>query len=127
MANPRALSLPAESDLTVSHLRAEDTDAPPTMQGRDLAPLYLSETPADWWTDFFYEHPTYLSTDFIPASEALVERDWKFMYWPDFGREQLSDLVNHSREEHDLADDPRQASRLAEMRQRFAIRKTQAP
>ena len=34
------------------------------------------------------------SLSFIPASEALVRKDYKYFYWPDFNYEQLFDLTN---------------------------------
>ncbi len=113
-------------DLAPTILGAVGIPVPASMQGRDLAPLYLDETPADWRTDFFYEHPTIRRVDFIPPSEALVRKDWKYMYWPKPGLEQLFDLVNDPIEEHDLASDARYASQLAEMRERFLSLKSQA-
>ena len=41
------------------------------------------------------------------------------MYWPEDDVEQLFDLKADPREENDLAGDPAQAKRLAEMRKRF--------
>jgi arylsulfatase A-like enzyme len=94
------------------------------MQGRDMGDLYLpsvvDEIPAPWRTEFFYEHPTLRSKDFIPASEALVRKDWKYMYWPEDDVEQLFDLKNDPREENDLASDPAHAEKIAEMRKRFS-------
>ena len=113
-------------DLAPTILGAVGIPVPASMQGRDLAPLYLDETPADWRTDFFYEHPTIRRVDFIPPSEALVRKDWKYMYWPKPGLEQSFDLVNDPIEEHDLASDARYASQLAEMRERFLSLKSQA-
>jgi arylsulfatase A-like enzyme len=89
------------------------------MQGRDIAPLYLAEAPPSWRQDFFYEHAVINNKDFIPASQALVERSWKYLCWPDFGREQLFHLQEDPREEHDLAGDPAQAARMETMRKRF--------
>jgi len=40
-------------------------------------------------TEFFEEHATIRNTNFIPASESLVRKDWKYFHWPDFKREQL--------------------------------------
>ncbi len=62
-------------------------------------------------------HPEH--QDFIPASEALVRKDWKYFHWPDFGAEQLFDLTTDPSEERDLAAAKEQTSRLAEMRTRF--------
>lgn len=106
-------------DLAPTILAAAGINAPQTMQGRNMAPLYLpSEKPA-WRTEFFYEHGIIKSVERIPSSEALVRKDWKYFYWPDFKQEQLFDLRSDPMEENDLAADPAQASRLAEMRQRF--------
>lgn len=111
-------------DLAPTILDAVGIDAPEAMQGRDISDLYLASenqealTPA-WRDEFFYEHAMFKSADFIPASEALVRKDWKYFYWPDFDREQLFNLQADPQEENDLVNDPAQAERLAEMRARF--------
>ncbi len=106
-------------DLAPTILSAARIPAPDSMQGRDLAPLYLAVEKPKWRTEFFYEHPIINDVDFIPASEALVRKDYKYFYWPDRGLEQLFDLKADPREENDLVKDPAQAARLAEMRKRF--------
>jgi len=113
-------------DLAPTILNAAGITAPAGMQGEDLAPLYLSNSPPDWRTDFFYEHPTIRSKDFIPASEALVQRDWKYLYWPEFDREQLFDLANDPQEENDLINESTHTARLTAMRARFAVLKAAA-
>ena len=65
-------------------------------------------------------------TDFIPASEALVRKDWKYFYWPEFEREQLFNLKDDPIEERDLAKDPDHAEKLAELRSRFSELKSAA-
>lgn len=110
-------------DLAPTILAVAGVEIPKSMQGDDISPLYLNAGPADmkpqWRTEFFYEHPTLKDVSFIPSSQALVRKDWKYFYWPDFKREQLFDLKNDPREEHDLAYAPEHAERLAEMRTRF--------
>ncbi len=113
-------------DLAPTILAAAGIAPPPRMQGHDLAPLYLTTPPPAWRTEFFYEHATLRNTNFIPASEALVRKDWKYFYWPDFHREQLFNLRADPHEENDLAHDPAQQARLAEMRTRFAELKAAA-
>jgi arylsulfatase A-like enzyme len=107
-------------DLARTILAATGIPAPAMMQGSDLAPLYRTAPAPAWRTEYFYEHPTVTSTNTIPASEALVRKDWKYFYWPDFGTEQLFGLDTDPREENDRVADPTQAARLAEMRARFA-------
>lgn len=93
------------------------------MQGRDIGQLYRPIPPnvrmAQWRQEFFYEHPTISNKERIPYSEALVRKDFKYMYWPEYDYEQLFDLTNDPIEEVDLAKDPKHAKKLAEMRKRF--------
>jgi arylsulfatase A-like enzyme len=113
-------------DLAPTILAATGIKAPATMQGRDVAPLYLSADKPAWRDEFFYEHAPIGNVERIPASEALVRKDWKYFYWPDFKLEQLFHVEADPFEENDLAKDPEQASRLAEMRARFAELKAAA-
>jgi len=106
-------------DLAPTILAAVGIAAPKNMQGEDIAPLYLSKEKPTWRSEFFYEHPTLRSKDFIPASEALVRKDWKYMFWPEHDVEQLFDLEADPREENDLANDASHTKKLAEMRKRF--------
>lgn len=113
-------------DLAPTILAAAGIESPRTMQGTDLSVLYLADEKTDWRDEFFYEHPMLRNSDFIPASEALVQKDWKYFYWPAFKREQLFDLRSDPIEENDLAEDPAHADKLAEMRKRFAELKAAA-
>ncbi len=106
-------------DLAPTILSFTGITAPKRMQGRDMSPLYLAEKKPTWRTEFFYEHATLNNKTFIPASEALVRKDFKYFYWPEHNVEQLFDITNDPREENDLIADPAQAKRLAEMRTRF--------
>jgi arylsulfatase len=113
-------------DLAPTILAAAGIAEPPRMQGRDLSPLYLADTKPTWRNEFFYEHATIRNIKFIPSSQGLVRKDWKYFLWPDFNREQLFDIKNDPHEEHDLIADPAQKKRLVEMRQRFAELKAAA-
>jgi len=113
-------------DLAPTILATAQITPPATMQGRNLAPLYLAATNLPWRTEFFYEHAIIKNVNFIPASEALVRKDWKYFYWPDFKREQLFDLLTDPHEENDLAANPAHAQRLTDMRTRFAELKAEA-
>lgn len=113
-------------DLAPTILAAAGIKAPVGMQGTNLAPLYLAKEKPQWRTEFFYEHAIIRDKNFIPASEALVRKDWKYVLWPDFNHEELFDLTADPLEEHDLASDPTQAKRLNEMRTRFNELKSQA-
>lgn len=92
-------------DLAPTILAVAGIAAPATMQGKDLGPLYLADSKPDWRTEFFYEHATFKNKDFIPASQALVRKEWKYFYWPDFGTEQLFHVAKDPFEEDDLIAD----------------------
>jgi len=107
-------------DLAPTILSAAGLPIPEKMMGRDIAQLYLSEN-TEWRTEFFYEHPTISSVSYIPSSEALVRKNYKYMYWPDYKYEQLFDLVNDPGELEDLfnSDDPKNLQVALEMKKRF--------
>ena len=64
-------------DVAPTVLSAAGMTVPEVMQGRNLAPLYLSRTSPAWRDEFFYEHPTITSRDRIPSSQAVIRQDWK--------------------------------------------------
>lgn len=113
-------------DLAPTILASVGIKAPKRMQGTDIAPLYLAKNPPVWRTEYFEEHATIKNINFIPASQALVRKDWKYIYWPDFKTEQLFDLTTDPHEEKDLIADPTQKDKLDEMRQRFGKLKAAA-
>jgi arylsulfatase len=113
------------ADLAPTILAATGFKSPANMQGRDISTLYAANK-TDWRQEFFYEHATISNANRIPASEALVRKNWKYMYWPDFKTEQLFHLETDPQEEKDLAPDPTHAAQLQEMRQRFAELKAAA-
>lgn len=113
-------------DLAPTILSATGIEAPQNMQGEDIAPLYLAAESPEWRSEFFYEHPTLGNVNFIPASEALVRKDYKYFYWPEHKVEQLFHIKTDPIEEVDLVKDPEHAEVLAEMRTRFAELKSAA-
>lgn len=113
-------------DLAPTFLAAAGVDAPGTMQGRDLARLYLSRTPPVWRTEFFMEHGTITSKWRIPSSEALVRKDVKYILWPEWDYEELFDLRKDRHEQENLIADSAYAERLAALRSRFTELKAAA-
>jgi arylsulfatase len=107
----------------------------PRMQGRDLAPLYVKggrggtggrRPQAKWRDQFFYEHATIRNVDFIPSSAALVRKEIKYLYWPDFNYEELFDLRRDPHETRNLIGDPAYADRLTALRREFARLRAEA-
>ena len=106
-------------DLAPTILTAAGLAPLKSMQGRDFSPLYLAEEAPTWRDEFFYEHPTLRNTSFIPASEALVRKDYKYFYWPEHDVEQLFHLASDPHEQKDLIKDADHAEVLVAMRKRF--------
>jgi arylsulfatase A-like enzyme len=106
-------------DVAPTIVAAAGLPVPTGMQGRSLSPLYLTNQPPGWRDEFFYEHPTISSRDRIPASQGVIRRDWKYVYWPEFDYEQLFNLNDDETERRNLAADPAHAGRRDRMRQKL--------
>jgi arylsulfatase A-like enzyme len=106
-------------DVTPTLLAAAGIQVPAGMQGSDMSQLYLASVPPPWRSEFFYEHPTLQNASFIPASRALVQKDWKYIVWPEHDVEQLFHLAADPQEERDVAGDAAHAERLVAMRARL--------
>lgn len=114
-------------DLAPTILSAANLPQPKRMQGRDLSAHFANGTGTeDWRTEFFYEHGTISNISRIPSSEALVRKDVKYIFWPDYNAEQLFDLNADPNENHDLINDPTRKELLADLRSRFQSLKNQA-
>lgn len=115
-------------DIAPTILAAAKVAPPKTMQGRDFAPLYREAKQPDplWRDEFFYEHGIIGNKNRIPASQALVQREAKYLYWPDFHYEEFFDLKADPQEQKNLIAEPARDKQLAEMKQRFTKLKEQA-
>ncbi|KAL3794576.1 hypothetical protein HJC23_008032, partial [Cyclotella cryptica] len=110
-------------DLAPTILGAAGIPSPEMFMGRDISQLYLTRSAYHTWRkEFFYEHPpSKPDPHTIPASEALVRKDYKYMYWPNYDYEQLFDLVKDPGELDDIfnSTDPDVVSVRNEMKKRF--------
>jgi len=113
-------------DLAPTILAACKIKAPVTMQGRDFAPLYLEDNIKDWRQEFFYEHAIIKNKEFIPASEALVRKEIKYIFWPDFNTEELYDLKNDPLEEKNVVKSESYQELLNQLRVQFKKLKSEA-
>lgn len=111
-------------DLAPTILGAAGISPPKKFMGRDISQIYLTRSAySTWRTEFFYEHPASKpDPNTIPASEALVRKNYKYMYWPSYKYEQLFDLVKDPGELEDIfnSTDPGIVSIKNEMKKRFA-------
>jgi len=97
-------SLTLNVDLASTILGAANIDPPSTMEGRDMADLYLQQrakTPVEqvpWRTDFVYEYP---NVD-IHETYSLIGKRYKYIDWVTRDYEQLFDLIKDPYELNDL-------------------------
>jgi arylsulfatase A-like enzyme len=106
-------------DVAPTLLAAAGLRVPDGVQGEDFSRLYLADKAPAWRDEFFYEHPTITSRDRIPTSHAVVRRDWKYVYWPEFEYEQLFDLEKDPDESRNLASEPAAAVQRIAMRRKL--------
>lgn len=103
-------------DFAPTMLSLAGVTPPAGMQGRSLIPLVENQHPADWRTEFFYEH--HFAPDIVPPSEGVRTERWSYIRWVDEKPliEELYDLKTDSLEGHNQAADPEHAQTLAQLR-----------
>jgi arylsulfatase len=129
-------------DLAPTILSAANLKVPDVMQGRDMAPLYTTPEPKTaaaaavaakpWRKDFFYEwtqgdhnavgHNAYYH---IPAVFALIQKEYKYIYWPQTKYEQIYNYVQDPFEEYDIFNATAQTNQqlLVDLKARYAYLK----
>jgi len=105
-------------DLASTILGAAGIQSPPYMDGRDIADLYLKDR-ASGREEFYYEFPAIQSG--IPASRALVRKNFKYIDWFQHGYQELFDMNNDPFELKNLSNDPDYSSVIAEMRHQLEV------
>mgnify|MGYP000194241818 CR=1 FL=1 len=88
--------------------------------------LRLKDNIKDWRQEFFYEHAIIKNKEFIPASEALVRKEIKYIFWPDFNTEELYDLKNDPLEENNVVKSESYQELLNQLRVQFKKLKSEA-
>ena len=89
------------------------------MQGRSLRPLVDGKQPADWRTEWFYEHHTQPKN--LPPSEGVRTETWKYLRWVGAtpAVEELYDLKADPQEEHNLIENAAHKATLEQLRRRW--------
>ena len=117
-------------DLAPTILGAAGLDTPPSMQGRDVAQLYLNASldvcgPQNksyfppWRDEFYYEHPSLGGEGKIPQSSALVRKDFKLMR---YNRQNVETFFNVAADPMELVNsigNPVYSRQVDEMKRRY--------
>ena len=105
-------------DLAPTMLDRAGVQPPKGMQGRSLRPILEGRTPADWRTEFFYEH--LFNNPNIPKSEGIRTARWTYVRWFE-QKPMVEEIYDHEvdfDETCNLAPDSKQAGLLEQLRQR---------
>jgi arylsulfatase A-like enzyme len=108
-------------DIAPTILDLAGVPIPAVMQGHSLRPVLAGKTPADWQTEFFYEHNLDIKT--IPKSEGVRTPAWKYAVFHEATPvyEELYDLRQDPDEAHNLVDSPKHQETLRQMRRKHAV------
>jgi len=80
---------------------------PSGLDGVSFAPVLRQEASSESRDSLFFAY--------LAVQRAIRDRDWKLIRYPQINRTQLFNLKNDPDEIHDLADEPSQVQRIAQM------------
>jgi arylsulfatase A-like enzyme len=105
-------------DISPTLLELACIRVPKNVQGRSLVPLLKGERPADWRTDFFYEH--LFERNNIPKSEGVRTERFTYVRWFEQKPvvEELYDHIADFDEVKNLIADPKFADTRDSLRKR---------
>jgi len=111
-------------DIAPTILKAAGISVPDRMQGDDMSKLYTGNTAIandSWRKGYYYEYPTIPRIESIKAVQALVRKDYKYVYWPAYKYEELFDLLSDPYEENNLfnSTEEKDVKKLEELRIEF--------
>ena len=106
-------------DLAPTMLSAAGVDVPVRMQGVDMSPLYRHREKPSWRDQYYYEFPGIPHNAALVRVQALIRKDYKYVFWIDEDYEQLYHIPTDRYEEHDLARNFTYKEKLEELREIF--------
>lgn len=107
-------------DIAPTILSMAGTSVPDSMQGNNLYDYISKRLPER--QEFFYEH-TYGKSPKIPNVEGVVTKDLKYMRYIEHEYEELYSIKADPKEKINVASDPKYASKLKELRAKYALLK----
>ncbi len=118
LSGQRVSQMALNLDIPATILDYAGVSQPSVMQGRSLRPIAEGAPPADWRTVFLHDHPAIYS---VFKNEGVRTESFSYTRYPDNGYPndpeavQLYDVTVDPYQRTNLANDPRYASKVAEM------------
>lgn len=101
-------------DIPATILDYAGEGVPAVMQGRSMKPIVDGSPPADWRTAFLHDHPSVGGG--VYRNEGVRTESFSYTRYPGNGNvKQLYDVTVDPYQRTNLANDPRYATKLAEM------------
>lgn len=117
------LYLPAQSTIASSSLSSvtQNKELPEEHDNRNnktpLQSLVGMKKKKPWRKEFYYEFPLNNGKK-MPMSSAVVRKNIKYIYWPQYDYEQLFDLTLDPLEQNDVANQTKYKTTLMDLRRR---------
>lgn len=108
------------NDYAPTFLELAGLPVPPDMQGRSLLPLLRGEAPADWRKTMYYRYYHDPGDHNTRAHYGVRSDTHKLIYYFKKDAWELFDLKSDPNELRNIADDPKAAGKLAEMKAELA-------
>lgn len=109
-------------DFAETFLDAAGAPVPDSMQGRSMVPVLKGETPDDWRKSFYYEYYEYPAPHHVRPHYGVVTDRYKLVhfYIPDVNYWELFDIKTDPLELKNVADDPKNAKVVEELKGEIA-------
>jgi len=118
LSGQRVSQMALNLDIPATILDYAGVSQPTVMQGRSLRPIVEGAPPADWRTIFLHDHPAIYS---VFKNEGVRTESFSYTRYPNNGYPndpeavQLYDVTVDPYQRTNLANDPRYATKLAEL------------
>jgi arylsulfatase A-like enzyme len=112
-------------DFAETFLEIAGAKVPEDMQGRSLVPVFKDETPADWRKTMYYHYYEYPGAHSVRRHYGVRTATHKLIYYYQEKEWELFDLSADKNELKNLYSDPKQASRIGELKEELSRLRTQ--
>jgi arylsulfatase A-like enzyme len=107
-------------DFAPTFLEFAGLNIPAEIQGRSLKPLLTGQTPSDWRTSWYYRYYHFPNEHGTEPHYGVRTDRHKLIYFHRINQWELFDLQTDPQEVNNLANDPKHANRVTELKTELA-------